>query len=72
MTQGVYDKCVLENMNIERPEYGYFTRARVHNTTRPKPTPPPKVVYEDASDALPENYPKPPAKYGSREHFLTE
>lgn len=28
-TQGVYDKCVFDNLNIERPEYGYFCRAKV-------------------------------------------
>lgn len=28
-TQGVYDKCVFDNMGIERPEYGYFCRAKV-------------------------------------------
>lgn len=28
-TQGVFDKCVKDNLNIDRPEYGYFTRAKV-------------------------------------------
>lgn len=28
-TQGVFDKCVSDNLGIDRPEYGYFTRAKV-------------------------------------------
>lgn len=28
-TQGAYDKCVLDNLQIDRPEYGYFCRAKV-------------------------------------------
>uniref|UniRef100_U5ETN5 NADH dehydrogenase [ubiquinone] 1 alpha subcomplex subunit 8 n=1 Tax=Corethrella appendiculata TaxID=1370023 RepID=U5ETN5_9DIPT len=65
-TQAVYDKCVLENLQIERPEYGYFCRAKVHDTDRPKPPVKEKAVYPDATPGLPEDYPKPPAKYGSR------
>lgn len=47
-TQAALDKCVLENLKIERPPFGYFCEAKVHDSTRP----PPEVkerVYPDAS-----------------------
>lgn len=65
-TQNVFDKCVLENLKIERPGYGYFTRAQVHATDRPKPPQREKPVYTDIPDSLPDDAPRPPAKYGSR------
>uniref|UniRef100_A0A1A9VX71 NADH dehydrogenase [ubiquinone] 1 alpha subcomplex subunit 8 n=1 Tax=Glossina austeni TaxID=7395 RepID=A0A1A9VX71_GLOAU len=69
-TQGVFDKCMKDNLDIDRPEYGYFTRAKIHHTERPAPAKREKKVYEDATPGLPEDYPKPPAKYGSRFHWL--
>lgn len=33
-TQGVYDQCMLDKLNLERPSFGYFTEARVHATKR--------------------------------------
>jgi len=36
-SQGVFDKCVLEKLGQERPGPGYFSKARVHHTTRPEP-----------------------------------
>ncbi|XP_055902314.1 NADH dehydrogenase [ubiquinone] 1 alpha subcomplex subunit 8 [Eupeodes corollae] len=69
-TQGVLDKCVLDNLGIERPDYGYFTRARIHATERPAPPKKEKTVYPDATPGLPDDFPRPPAKYGSRFHFL--
>jgi NADH dehydrogenase (ubiquinone) 1 alpha subcomplex subunit 8 len=55
---------------MDRPEYGYFCRAKVHDTIRPKPDAVPKEIYADATPSLPENTPLPPAKYGSRFNFL--
>ena len=69
-TQGVLDKCMLDNLNIERPEYGYFSRAKIHHTDRPAPLKREKKVYEDATPALPDDYPRPPAKFGSRLHYM--
>lgn len=69
-TQGVYDKCVQDNIGVERPDYGYFCRAKIHHTDRPAIAPKPKTLYEDATPYLPKDYPKPPAKYGSRFHWL--
>lgn len=69
-TQGVLDKCMLDNLNIERPAYGYYCRVKVHHTDRPEPPKKEKIVYPDAVPALPDDYPRPPAKYGSRFHWM--
>lgn len=69
-TQAVFDKCMLDNYNIERPYYGYFTEIKVHKTCRPKPLPEPPTVYEDATPGLPPDAEKIPAKYGSRFHWM--
>ncbi|KAF4521579.1 hypothetical protein B566_EDAN001299 [Ephemera danica] len=69
-TQTVFDKCALDTLGLERPDYGYFCRPHVHNTARPKPQLPEKDVYPDATPGLPQDYPKPPAKHGSRYIFL--
>ncbi|XP_063217840.1 NADH dehydrogenase [ubiquinone] 1 alpha subcomplex subunit 8 [Bacillus rossius redtenbacheri] len=69
-TQAVYDKCVTDNLGIERPPVDYFSKVRVHNTSRPKPEPPRPDVYPDATPRLPDDYPREPAKYGSRFHWL--
>ncbi|XP_077286372.1 NADH dehydrogenase [ubiquinone] 1 alpha subcomplex subunit 8 [Arctopsyche grandis] len=71
-TQSVYDQCMLEKMDIPRPEYGYFCRVRVHDTDRPKPPKPKKEVYVDATPALPDDKERIRAKYGSRLHWITE
>ncbi|KAL0859092.1 hypothetical protein ABMA27_010935 [Loxostege sticticalis] len=71
-TQGVFDKCMLDNLNLERPPFGYFTEARVHDTKRPKPRPEPKEVYPDSTPALPESADKKPARFGSRFYWMTE
>lgn len=28
-TQGVFDKCMKDSLDIDRPDFGYFTRAKV-------------------------------------------
>lgn len=61
---------MFDNIGVERPDYGYFCRAKIHETNRPKPEPKPKAVYPDATPYLPDDYPKPAAKYGSRFHWL--
>jgi len=50
-TQGVFDKCVLDKFGQERPELGYFSKVRVHHTSRPKP---------ETSVLLPEPLPEDP------------
>ncbi|CAH1116445.1 unnamed protein product [Phaedon cochleariae] len=69
-TQGVFDKCVKDNLGMERPPYDYFARVHVHKTARPRPPVEGPAVYEDATPGLPEDTPRPEAKYGSRYIFM--
>ncbi|XP_050315672.1 NADH dehydrogenase [ubiquinone] 1 alpha subcomplex subunit 8 [Anthonomus grandis grandis] len=70
-TQAVFDKCVKDNLGIDRPPFDYFNRVHVHKTARPKPEEPRPAVYPDATPGLPETTEeRPPAKYGSRYLFL--
>ncbi|KAB7503431.1 NADH dehydrogenase [ubiquinone] 1 alpha subcomplex subunit 8 [Armadillidium nasatum] len=67
-TQAVLDKCVLEKMNIERPEYGFYCKPRVHETSRPKP--PGYQHLEFPDKAVPPNIDeRTEARYGSRKHY---
>lgn len=65
-TQGVYDKCVLDNLQIDRPGYGYFCRAQVHDTDRPKPPERPRPVFEDVPNKIPDDEPRVKSNYGTR------
>ncbi|XP_055379955.1 NADH dehydrogenase [ubiquinone] 1 alpha subcomplex subunit 8 [Condylostylus longicornis] len=69
-TQGVFDKCMKDKMGLDREDYGYFCRARIHHSNRPAPPPKEKVVYGDATPKLPDDFERKPAKYGSRFHWL--
>lgn len=67
-TQAVFDKCILENLNQERPELGYFSKIRVHHTNRPEPVrkvllpePLPENPRWDPKDEVPAS-----AKHGNR------
>ncbi|XP_031846570.1 NADH dehydrogenase [ubiquinone] 1 alpha subcomplex subunit 8 [Nomia melanderi] len=64
-TQGVLDECVLKNLKIERPYFGYFCEAKVHDTKRPKPEPY-RPTYTDgvAEPNLPDHLDEP--KFGFR------
>lgn len=68
-TQNVYDKCVLDNLNLERPGYGYFCRAQIVDSKRPKPAAPEPKVYEGVPHFLPPDVEKPPSKFGGRVFF---
>lgn len=59
-----------DNLGIERPPYDYYSRVHVHKTVRPRPEVEGPAVYEDATPKLPEDAPKPEAKYGSRYMFM--
>lgn len=68
-TQAAFDQCVFEKMGIERPKLGYYSRVRVHDSKRPKPIHEPPE-FPGRPDALPEDFPQPPAKYGARFFFF--
>lgn len=67
-TQAVVDKCVLDKLNIERPAFGYFCEAKIHDSSRPRPK---EEVPEfpNALPPLPKEKPEVPGKYGSRYLF---
>ncbi|KAL1140387.1 hypothetical protein AAG570_000319 [Ranatra chinensis] len=67
-TQGIYDQCMLENMNLERPYYGYFCEVKVHDSKRPKPQPEIQII-PDPSPALPDEAPRYKSKYHGRSVF---
>ncbi|XP_076168151.1 NADH dehydrogenase [ubiquinone] 1 alpha subcomplex subunit 8 [Ptiloglossa arizonensis] len=68
-TQGKVDACVLKNLNIERPSFGYFCEAKVHNSPRPEPEKPKPKEYPDAVPPIPQG-PYPKAKYDNRHPWL--
>ncbi|GFO30086.1 NADP dehydrogenase [ubiquinone] 1 alpha subcomplex subunit 8 [Plakobranchus ocellatus] len=52
-TQATYDNCIKQYLGQDRPELGYFSKVRLHNTSRPRP-----VL---APHELPERVPDPPS-----------
>jgi len=71
-TQAVYDKCVFEKMGIERPEHGFFCKARVYTGNRPKPPVEEPQVFGDLPVGLKDfnDEERLPAKYGQRNWFV--
>ncbi|KAL0102040.1 hypothetical protein PUN28_018530 [Cardiocondyla obscurior] len=65
-TQAALDDCVLKNLNIERPSFGYFCQAKVHNTSRPRPEPAEPPTFPDATPGLPADVPREKSKYSNR------
>ncbi|KAK2584053.1 hypothetical protein KPH14_006503 [Odynerus spinipes] len=64
-TQAIVDKCILENLNIERPSFGYLCEVKVHDSPRPPPKQE-KIEFPDPIPPLPEEKPEHPAKFSSR------
>lgn len=64
-TQAVFDKCIFDNLKIERPSFGYFCEVKVHETSRPKPKSN-IVTYPDAAVPVTAEEPLLPPKYNSR------
>lgn len=74
-TQAVFDECMLTKLKMERPDFGYFTRARVHCSPSTAPSAPPcpcHKKYRDATPSLPDSRPRPPARFTSRYYHVTE
>lgn len=69
-TQRAFNKCMVENLGINRPEYDYFSIPKIHDSARPKPPPTPIMVFDDVPDS-PKDAPEPhSAKYHEREFFV--
>ena len=58
-TQGEFDKCMKEKMNMDRPEPGFLSRVRLFESSRPKP----------AKDAPIKDYPTLPSPPTSIDEF---
>lgn len=66
-TQAALDDCVKNNMNIERPPFGYFCEAKIHNTSRPRPPPRDEpIIFPDSTPGLSQDVPREKAKYHNR------
>ncbi|XP_014217185.1 NADH dehydrogenase [ubiquinone] 1 alpha subcomplex subunit 8 [Copidosoma floridanum] len=68
-TQSVFDQCVLDNLEIERPDFGYFCQVKIHNTQRPKPKSS-IPVFPDAPVPITIEEPLPTPKYNSRRIYF--
>ncbi|KAI0233481.1 NADH dehydrogenase [ubiquinone] 1 alpha subcomplex subunit 8 [Lamellibrachia satsuma] len=65
--RGIFDKCVFEKLGMEKPELGYFSKIRVHDTRRPKPKREIPLPDPTPEPPRPEDMPVPDsAKQGSR------
>ena len=68
-TQAAYDNCVLKNMDLEKPHYGYHCLTKIHDTDRPKPVEE-KPAWMDNEKArklakLPQDFPRNYKAWGS-------
>ncbi len=83
--QRAFDQCAKNNMNLERPEQGYFSMVRMHDTKRPVPADPfrvgsserhpPKMEVPDPPSVSQANeYPEARIgmKFGSRRAWMFE
>ncbi|CAH2231625.1 NADH dehydrogenase [ubiquinone] 1 alpha subcomplex subunit 8-like [Pararge aegeria] len=74
-TQAVFDTCMDQKLCMQRPGFGYFCRARIHQTSRPAPTPekcPCEPRVPDPTPSLPDCKPRPPSRFGNRLFWTTE
>lgn len=49
-----FDDCMKNKMGMERPEFGYFSQVRAHNSNRPKPEY--KFKHFEVAPSLPPDY----------------
>lgn len=73
-TQKVFDKCMKDKVGVERPEFGYFCRGRVHSSpSATLPSPPCMCPKEpDATPGLPDSKARIPARFGGRLYWTIE
>uniref|UniRef100_A0A915HMW3 COX assembly mitochondrial protein n=1 Tax=Romanomermis culicivorax TaxID=13658 RepID=A0A915HMW3_ROMCU len=59
--QRLFDKCMLEKLDLDRPPLGYYSRPKIHESARPVPPPQfQRDYYAEANqmiDELPDDYP---------------
>lgn len=68
-TQAIYDKCVLDNLDLERPDFGYFCEPKIVDSKRPKPVEE-RPSFPDAPEPLPEIPAGAEARYGARKYWF--
>lgn len=71
-TQFTFDDCMKKAFGMERPEFGYFCRARIHTSPSTQPEPAPEPVFPDPTPTLPEDACKEPPRMGGRWYFFNE
>uniref|UniRef100_A0A0N4ZSH4 NADH dehydrogenase [ubiquinone] 1 alpha subcomplex subunit 8 n=1 Tax=Parastrongyloides trichosuri TaxID=131310 RepID=A0A0N4ZSH4_PARTI len=57
--QRFVDRCIEDELKIERPKLGYFSKLHVHESTHPKPEPKIRDYKKEAAEvlkSLPEDY----------------
>ncbi|XP_011637522.1 NADH dehydrogenase [ubiquinone] 1 alpha subcomplex subunit 8 [Pogonomyrmex barbatus] len=69
LTQTALDNCVRTNLHIERPPFGYFCEAKVHNTSRPRPPKEEPIEFPDPVPGLSADIPREKSKYFNRFWF---
>ena len=73
--QHAFEQCAKSKMSLERPESGYFSMVRMHDTKRPVPAHPPKMEVPDPPLVAQANeYPEARLgmKFGTRKPWLFE
>lgn len=67
-TQTAFDQCVLDNMGIQKPKIGYYSRIRVYDSARPAPVEKPQIFAgRPISPDSPDFPPPTVGKYPMRE-----
>lgn len=58
-TQEAFDQCVLDNMGIQRPKIGYYTRVRIYDSARPAPVEKPQIFADTPISPDSPDFPPP-------------
>lgn len=74
-TQCAFDDCMQTKICVNRPEFGYFCRARVHSSLSKAPKAPPCPCHPpvpDPTPALPDCKIRERARFGSRVPWIMD
>lgn len=59
-TQAAFDKCVLDNLNLARPDYLYYARPKIYKGNRPPPPPETPQIFDETPVGMERpDFPKP-------------